>query len=70
MHIHSNEIPAQNQLTMEGLTHKLYIHTQALEFCQCGTNSTLHIPTTGMNAQFLIVFLILLISVHEYVLDI
>jgi len=30
----------KNQLAMGGVTHKLYIHTQALEFCQCGTNPT------------------------------
>ena len=36
----SNEVPFQNYLAIGGLAHKLYIHTQALEFYQCGTNST------------------------------
>ena len=37
MHISSNEVPSQNQLAIGGVAHKLYIHTQALEFYQCGT---------------------------------
>ena len=37
MHINSNEILSQNQLAIEEVTHKFYIHTQALEFYQCGT---------------------------------
>jgi len=40
MHISSNEVPSQNQLTIGRVAHKLYIHTQALEFFQCGTNPT------------------------------
>ena len=40
MHISSNEVPSQNQLAIGGVAHKLYIHTQALEFYQCGTNPT------------------------------
>jgi len=38
--MHINSIPSQNQLTIRGVAHKLYIHTQALEFYQCGTNFT------------------------------
>jgi len=37
MHISSNEVSSQNQLAIGGVAHKLYIHTQALEFYQCGT---------------------------------
>ena len=36
----SNEVPSENQLAIGGVTHKLYIHTQALQFYQCGTNPT------------------------------
>ena len=38
MHISSNEASSQNQLAIGGVTHKLYIHAQTLEFYQCGTN--------------------------------
>ena len=37
MHMSSNDIPFQNQLVIGGVAHKLYIHTQAFEFYQCGT---------------------------------
>ena len=37
MYISSNEVPSQNQLAIGGVAQKLYIHTQALEFYQCGT---------------------------------
>ena len=40
MHISSNEISSQNQLTIGEITHKFYIHTQALKFYQYGTNPT------------------------------
>ena len=40
MHINSNDVPSQNQLAIGGVAHKLYIHTQALEFYQCGKNPT------------------------------
>ena len=40
MHISSNEVPSQNQLAIGEVVHKLYIHTQALEFYQYGTSST------------------------------
>ena len=40
IHISSNEIPSQNQLKIGGVAYKLYIHTQVLEFYQCGTNLT------------------------------
>ena len=40
MYISLNEVPSQNQLAIGGVAHKLYIHTQALEFYQCGTNPT------------------------------
>jgi len=38
MYISSNEVPSQNQLAMEEVAHKFYIHTEALQFYQCGTN--------------------------------
>ena len=37
MYISSNEVPSQSQLAVGGVVYKLYIHTQALEFYQCGT---------------------------------
>jgi len=45
MHLNSNEVSFQNQLAMGGVTHKLYIHAQTLQFYQCGTNFTFTTPT-------------------------
>ena len=46
MHISSNEVSSQNQLAIEGVAHKLYIYTQALEFYQYGRGKLhFYIPT-------------------------
>ena len=45
MHVSSNKVLSHNQLAIGEVAHKLYIHTQAFEFYQRGTNPTFHIPT-------------------------
>ena len=32
MHISSNKLSSQNELVMEGVAHKLYIHAQTRQF--------------------------------------
>jgi len=51
MHISSNEVPSQNQLAIGGVAHKLYIHTQALNFINVG-QPHFHIPTRPLTCGY------------------
>ena len=50
MHINSNEVPSQNQLTMSGITHKLIYMFKPLNFVNMGQSPLfmLQHPTFGI----------------------